>query len=47
MPGRPPLVFWHCEPNLTLREYVARGPKGGEATRIRYAAALAEAGIPD
>ena len=34
------------EPNLTLREYVARGPKGGEATRIRYAAALAEAGIP-
>lgn len=35
------------EPNLTLRDYVARGPRGGETTRKRYAAALAEAGIPD
>jgi tetratricopeptide (TPR) repeat protein len=34
------------EPNLTLRDYVARAPKGGETTRKRYAAALAEAGIP-
>jgi class 3 adenylate cyclase/TolB-like protein len=34
------------EPSLTLRNYVARGPKGAETTRIRYAAALGEAGIP-
>jgi TolB-like protein/Flp pilus assembly protein TadD len=34
------------EPSLTLRDYVARGPKGAETTRIRYAAALGEAGIP-
>lgn len=34
------------EPALTLRDYVARAPKGSEATRIRYATALGEAGIP-
>jgi adenylate cyclase len=34
------------EPSLTLRDYIARAPKGGETTRIRYAAALGEAGIP-
>ena len=34
------------DPGLTVRGYLARGPKGAEATRMRYAAALREAGIP-
>jgi tetratricopeptide (TPR) repeat protein len=34
------------EPRLTARDYVARGPKGAEETRLRYAAALREAGVP-
>jgi Flp pilus assembly protein TadD len=34
------------EPSLTLRDYIARAPKGGETTRIRYATSLGEAGIP-
>jgi adenylate cyclase len=34
------------EPSLTVRDYVARGPKGAEATRRRYGAALRDAGVP-
>lgn len=34
------------DPGLTASDYVARGPKGAESTRMRYAAALREAGIP-
>lgn len=34
------------EPALTVKDYVARGPKGAEATRLRYAVALGEAGVP-
>jgi tetratricopeptide (TPR) repeat protein len=34
------------DPGLTVSGYVARGPKGAESTRMRYAAALREAGIP-
>jgi adenylate cyclase len=34
------------EPGMTVRDYVARGPKGSEATRLRYGPALREAGIP-
>lgn len=35
------------EPGMTVSDYVARGPKGAEATRLRYGPALREAGIPD
>jgi adenylate cyclase len=31
---------------ITIRQYIERGPRGGEATRLRYAAALGEAGVP-
>jgi adenylate cyclase len=34
------------EPGFTVRDYLARGPRGGEATRARYAKALRVAGIP-
>lgn len=34
------------EPGFTLRQYVERAPRGGEALRERYALALSEAGIP-
>ena len=34
------------EPGLTLRGYLARAPRGGEATRERYAQALGRAGVP-
>lgn len=32
---------------FTIRQYIDRGPRGGEATRLRYAAALQEAGVPE
>ena len=34
------------EPSFTLKDYLDRGPKGGEAMRTRYATALKQAGIP-
>jgi class 3 adenylate cyclase/tetratricopeptide (TPR) repeat protein len=34
------------EPAFTIRDYIARGPKGAEATRQRYAKGLSAAGIP-
>ena len=34
------------EPGFTLRDYVARAPRGAEATRQRYSRALSEAGVP-
>lgn len=34
------------EPGFTLRQYLDRVPRGGEATRARFATALQEAGIP-
>jgi adenylate cyclase len=35
------------EPRFTLRDYLARGPRGAEATRERYAQAMRRAGVPD
>ena len=40
------LRILELEPGLTVRDYVARGPKGAETTRLRYASALREAGVP-
>lgn len=35
------------EPGFTLRAYLARGPRGAEATRRRYVEALRLAGVPN
>ena len=34
------------DPELTVQNYIARGPKGAEESRLRYARALREAGVP-
>lgn len=40
------LRILELEPGLTVGNYIARGPKGAEVTRARYACALREAGVP-